>query len=273
MVIKPRLRQQLIALSAKPTPEPDKPMNKAQQSPLWAPTIRSAGRTDRGKVRLVNEDRLLARPEAGLWAVADGMGGHQAGDYAAQRLIDALATLATHQSAFSYLNATLDAINAVNAMLFAESSTNPVRRGMGTTFVVLLAYDAHLACVWAGDSRAYRWRNGQLEQLTTDHSLVQELIDRGDIGTHERQLHPKAHVITKAVGVFRELEVDKTFSMISPGDKFLICSDGLSNSVSDVVLAESLSGLTDISHQADLIMQKAMETDALDNISFILLHA
>ena len=248
-------------------------MNSPQQSPLWGPAIRSAGRTDCGKVRMVNEDRFLARPEVGLWAVADGMGGHLAGDYAAQRLIDALAGVPAHQSAFRYLNATLDAINAVNTMLFAESSINPQRKGMGTTLVALLAYDAHLACIWAGDSRAYRWRDGELEQLTTDHSLVQRLVDLGAIGTHERHLHPKSHVITKAIGVFHELEVDKIFSMIMPGDKFLICSDGLSNTVSDAVLADNLAGPADVSHQADCIMQKAMETDANDNISFVLLHA
>jgi serine/threonine protein phosphatase PrpC len=200
------------------------------------------------------------------------MGGHRAGDYAAQGLIDALAEVKPHHTAFKYLNTTLEAIKAVNAALFAEASKDPKRKGMGTTLVALLLYDAHMACIWAGDSRAYRWRDGKLDQLTTDHSLVQALVDRGDVGAHERQRHPQAHVITKAVGVFPDLELDKTFSMVLPGDKFLICSDGLSNCISDAEIADELAVPIDLSHQADVIMQRAMETDANDNISFVLLH-
>ena len=247
-------------------------MHNAQQSSLPAPAIRSVARTHCGKVRSVNEDRILARPEVGLWAVADGMGGHRAGDYAAQRLVDALAGVTPHHSAFRYLNATLETISAVNATLFAESSTDPQREGMGTTLVALLIYDAHLACIWAGDSRAYRWRNGVLEQLTTDHSLVQTMIARGDIDAHERHRHPQAHVITRAIGTFPAIELDKTFSMVLPGDKFLICSDGLSNCIPNEALADELAAPVELSQQADALLRAAMETDAADNISFVLLH-
>lgn len=247
-------------------------MNSPQPSSAWIPVIRSAGRTHCGKIRSTNEDRFLARSDIGLWAIADGMGGHRAGDYAAQGLIDALANVKPHETAFKYLSTTLEAIKAVNAELFAEASRDTKRKGMGTTLVALLLYDAHMACIWAGDSRAYRWRDGKLDQLTTDHSLVQALVDRGDVSAHERQRHPQAHVITKAVGVFPDLELDKTFSMVLPGDKFLICSDGLSNCISDAEIADELAAQVDLSHQADVIMQKAMETDANDNISFVLLH-
>ena len=259
--------------SVMPTAGREKLMNNAQQSSLWTPAIRSAKRTSCGKVRSINEDRILARPEIGLWAVADGMGGHRAGDYAAQRLVDALDHVTPHASAFTYLNATLETIRGVNAALVDESARNPQRKGMGTTLVALLVYDAHVACIWAGDSRAYRWRDGTLEQLTTDHSLVQALIDHGEIDAHERQRHPQSHVITKAIGVFPDLELDKTFSMILPGDKFLICSDGLSNCIPDEVLADELAVPMEVSLQADALLHTAMETKAADNISFVLLHA
>lgn len=247
-------------------------MVSSQPSPSWVPDIRSATRTHCGKVRMVNEDRVLSRPEAGMWAVADGMGGHRAGDYAAQQCIDALDQVAPHGSAFRYLNAALEAIGTVNASLFSQSMRDPELRGMGTTLVTLLVYDAHLACIWAGDSRAYRWRNGVLEQLTSDHSLVQGMIDRGEIETEDRGQHPQAHVITRAVGAFPTVELDKTFSMIMRGDKFLICSDGLSNFITNDALAYQLAAPLALSDQADAILQAAMETEASDNISFVLLH-
>ncbi len=247
-------------------------MVSSQLSASWVPDIRSAARTHCGKVRTVNEDRVLSRPEAGMWAVADGMGGHRAGDYAAQQCIDALARVVPHGSAFRYLNAALEAISSTNASLFSQSTTDPQRKGMGTTLVTLLVYDAHLACLWAGDSRAYRWRSGVLEQLTTDHSLVQGMIDRGEIEAADRGQHPQSHVITRAIGAFPTVELDKTFSMIMRGDKFLICSDGLSNSITHQALADQLAAPLALSDQAEAILQAAMETEASDNISFVLLH-
>ena len=239
----------------------------------WTPTIRSASRTHCGKVRALNEDRVLDRPDIGLWAVADGMGGHLAGDHAAQMLVDGISRVEPHRSAFRYLSATLDAIKQVNAALFAEAAGDPQRRGMGTTLVALLVYDAHLACLWAGDSRAYRMRSGQLEQLSTDHSVVQNLIDRGDLAEQDRHRHPQSHVITRAVGVSPEIELEKTFSIILPGDKFLICSDGLSNCLPDDALADELISPLDSSQQADHLLERALGTAATDNLSFVLLHA
>jgi serine/threonine protein phosphatase PrpC len=247
-------------------------MVSSQPSPSWVPNIRSASRTHCGKVRVVNEDRVLLRPEAGIWAVADGMGGHRAGDYAAQQCVDALEQVTLHGSAFRYLNSVLEAIGTVNATLFSQSRLDPQLSGMGATLVTLLAYDAHLACIWAGDSRAYRWRRGVLEQLTSDHSLVQGMIDRGEIEASDRGQHPQSHVVTRAVGAFPTVELDKAFSMIVQGDKFLICSDGLTNSITNGALADQLAAPLALSDQADAILQAAMETEASDNISFVLLH-
>jgi len=115
-------------------------------------------------------------------------------------------------------------------------------------------------------------RSGQLEQLSTDHSLVQNLIDRGDLAEQDRHRHPQSHVITRAVGVSPEIELEKTFSIILPGDKFLICSDGLSNCLPDDALADELISPLDSSQQADHLLERALGTAATDNLSFVLLH-
>jgi len=231
--------------------------------------FQSAARSHPGG-RTVNEDRLLNRPEAGLWAVADGMGGHQAGDVAAASVIDALWAIPPSGSGYFRLVDILLEVERVNATLVGG------RGGGGTcsgsTLVALLAHEGHYACVWAGDSRAYLFRDGVLSAITRDHSIVQELIDSGDIAESERRRHPSAHVITRAIGAAPRIELDRRYAPIAAGDVFLLCSDGLTACLDDDDIAAALrSG--DIAQFADGLLGLALARGAPDNVSLVVVRA
>lgn len=234
-------------------------------------TFRAAARTHAGCVRSLNEDRLLVRTDAGLWAVADGMGGHQAGEVAASRLVEALDRLTPDGSGYQRLRALIGGVEQVNGDLFRAAG----EAGGGTsgaTVVALLAHDGHFACVWAGDSRAYRLRDRRLEQVTHDHTVVQSLIDRGEIAETARRTHPKVHMVTRAVGAAAELDLDQRFAEIAAGDRFLLCSDGLTACVSDAELAEHLAA-ADPEAAADGLLELALQRGAPDNVSLIVVWA
>lgn len=238
-------------------------------------TYRAAARTHAGRVRQLNEDRLLVRTDAGLWAVADGMGGHQAGDLAATRLIEALAELKARGAGYQRLRALEQAVQQVNAELYSSGSGGEAGRDRstsGATLVALLAHEGHFACVWAGDSRAYRLREGRLEQVTRDHTVVQALIDRGEIAEEQRKTHPKVHMVTRAVGAAGALTLEQRFAPIEASDSFLLCSDGLTACVTDAEIATRLQR-HDLEATADDLVDLALERGAPDNLSFVLVAA
>ncbi len=163
-------------------------------------------RTDRGSVREHNEDRYIAVPEARVWVVADGMGGHDHGDWASERIVAAVEGIAPEHDFDGMLKATADAVHSANAEIFSAAQANGGR--MGSTVVGLVISDRRFAVLWAGDSRAYLLRDQMLIQLTRDHTQVQALIDRGLLSPEEAQSHPMSHVLAKAVGVEPALEID-----------------------------------------------------------------
>jgi serine/threonine protein phosphatase PrpC len=230
--------------------------------------LSSVSRTHSGRRRPVNEDRLLDRAEIGLWAVADGMGGHSLGDVAASRVIEALSDLDGAGSGYGRLVDAEHALQAVNTRLLAD---NQISETSGATLVMLLAHEDHLACVWAGDSRTYQLRDGVLTRITRDHSVVQALVDAGEISEAERHGHPSAHLVTRAVGVSEALELDRYFAPIQQGDRFLLCSDGLTACLEDHELEGLLSGELDI--VADALLNLALERGAPDNVSFVVIRA
>jgi len=140
---------------------------------------------------------------------------------------------------------------------------------IASTLVVLLARDGHFACLWAGDSRVYLLRGGTLAQVTRDHSLVQELVDAGAITAEEADGHPRANVITRAVGAAEALELDKVSNRLAAGDRFLLCSDGLNKTLSDAELA----GLMADPGPADRLLAEALERRATDNITVVAVEA
>lgn len=227
----------------------------------------SVARTHVGCRRKLNEDAVLAGPgDRRLWAVADGMGGHDAGEVASAMVVEALARCEADA------RAAMAALDAVNARLVELGRSGAETRTIGSTVVGLVAGFDNFTCFWAGDSRAYRLRGGQLVRLTRDHSLVQDLIDAGMIGEEEAESHPNANVITRAVGVADQLKVDSVRGELRPGDTFLLASDGLTRLVSDAELGAELSE-SDLDAAADRLLGLTLEREAPDNVSLILVRA
>lgn len=236
------------------------------QPPLPGP-YRSTSRSHVGRVRKVNEDRVLDRPDRALWAIADGMGGHRGGDIAAELAVAALRSLADDSAAIT--PATIrQALEAANAAIFAKG----VAAGgvIGSTIVALHIAGGEAFIFWAGDSRAYRGESGLWRQVTHDHSLVQQLVDQGLIDSVQAAHHPQANVITRALGVDSAVQIETLCCRAGPGDVFLLCSDGLSRSLdSHMPVDWPATGET----AADQILAEALVRDGSDNISFVMVTA
>ncbi len=196
--------------------------------------------TDVGTVRSHNEDALVNRPDLGLWAVADGAGGHARGDVASRMIVEALEAIPPDLTAGEMLAEVRQRMTDVDAAL-RESQNGDTHEVSASTVVVLIARGDHFACLWAGDSRAYLLRDGEMTQITRDHSLVQEMVDAGAISADEAEHHPSANVITRAVGSDGEFDLDKVTSRLLPGDRFMLCSDGLCKVVPEPEMAELLA--------------------------------
>jgi protein phosphatase len=223
-----------------------------------------------GKVRERNEDSYLSRPEAGIWAVADGMGGHDSGDLASRTIVEALQEIEPAISAEDLLKRCEDQVASANRRLKTISRE---RGGMiiGSTVAVLLACDSHYACVWSGDSRIYVVRAGEITQLSRDHTEVQELLSQGVITPQEAKNWPGGNVITRAIGVLDEPKLEMDSGPLQPGDSFVICSDGLTQHVPD---DEILSCVREnLSQQAcDKLLEIALDRGGLDNVTVIVVR-
>ncbi len=230
---------------------------------------RTAVRSDVGCVRELNEDRALALPERGLWAVADGMGGHAHGDRASELVTSRLACLPPTANGHALLVAVQSTLAACNRELAESAAQDGLS---GCTVVVLLASDGHIACLWAGDSRLYRLRRGELTQLTRDHSLVQELIDQGELTPEAARTHPWRNRITRAIGIDERLELEGLQERIEPGDRFLLCSDGLTGELADAEIAAVLAA-ADPDAGADRLLALTLEHGAKDNVSLVIVEA
>lgn len=231
----------------------------------------SAVATHPGLVRAANEDGFCDRARDGLWAVADGMGGHAHGDWASRTLVDSLDAVALPEGFDTAAHAVAGAIHQGNGQIWRESE----RRGqqMGSTVVALHVQGRQFAILWVGDSRAYLLRDGVLHQLSRDHTQVQEMVDRGLLAAHEASSHPRGHVLARAVGVGERLEVDVVVDEVEPGDIFLLCSDGLSGQVSDAELAALLVGETSRQETVDRLIALTLERGAPDNVTVVLVAA
>ncbi|MBP5099516.1 serine/threonine protein phosphatase Stp1 [Pseudomonas sp. NFPP10] len=204
---------------------------------------RSAARTDPGKVRARNEDAFLDCPEQGLWVVADGMGGHQGGDIASQLIVASLAELPLEGGFEARLDSLRQCLHWLNRRLGQELTVSAGRRDsiMGSTVVALLLQGDRGACVWAGDSRCYLWREQRLYQLSRDHSLMQKLIDEQQMSVEQARSHPAANALTRAVGAGERLSLEVLELQVYPDDVFLLCSDGLYQDMTRNALGRALS--------------------------------
>ncbi len=217
-----------------------------------------------GTVRNHNEDALVNRPDLGMWAVADGAGGHARGDVASRMVVEALESIPPGLPASEMLVEIRQRMTETHAALLGPPEI--ARRDISaTTVVVVIARGDHFACLWAGDSRAYLLRDGVMTQITRDHSLVQEMVDAGAIRAEDAESHPSANVITRAVGADGELELDKVTSRLQAGDRFLLCSDGLCKTLSDAETAVLLAGAAPSEH----LIAATLEHRGRDNVTAV----
>jgi serine/threonine protein phosphatase PrpC len=229
--------------------------------------FRTAWVSDVGRVRELNEDSVLTKPEIGLWAVADGMGGYRGGDVASRAVVEALKALAPTASAALFLDAFEQKVVRVNSDLRALALAR-ASEVVGTTLVALLVHSEHFACVWCGDSRAYLRRGGAVSQISRDHSEVQELIDQGLLDEENAKTWPRRNVVTRALGATDKPELDLVDGRIYSGDRFLLCSDGLTTHVAQDEIAAMLS-IANPQSAVDHLLALTLDRGATDNISIV----
>ncbi|HTK57724.1 MAG TPA: PP2C family serine/threonine-protein phosphatase [Sphingomicrobium sp.] len=217
----------------------------------------------------MNEDSLLVRTERGLWAVADGMGGHEAGDVASAKVTEALLGLPIVYGLDALVDSAIAALQSVNRDLIELAGSTDVERSIGSTVVGLAMAGNRYTCFWAGDSRAYLLRAGQVSQLSRDHSLVQSLMDAGMLSPAEAVDHPNANIITRAVGVAPDLQVETVGGEIFVGDQFVLASDGVTRLIDDQELAEEL-GTGTMEEAADRLIEMVLARGAPDNATLVI---
>ena len=227
-------------------------------------TWRSTALTDVGRVRKLNEDSILDRAGDGLWVVADGMGGHSAGDLASQLIVNSLGKLDVPATLAEVVERVEDAVQAVNERLFAVANAH--NQTSGSTVVLLLACGAHAVVMWAGDSRCYRLRDGALRQLTTDHTQIELFVEKGLLTRAEALGHPSNNMVTRAVGVTEDILLEMDLFELAAGDTYLLCSDGLDKHVKDEEIARHLAG-DDPTAMARTLIDLTLSRGAVDNVS------
>jgi type VI secretion system protein ImpM len=238
---------------------------RAGDLPVDEPALnfRSAAASDVGRVRRINQDSFLERSEIGLWVVADGLGGHSDGEHASRMVCDALADFAPSASFEATIDAARVRMQEVNDHLLFASSRSLLGDRCGSTVVLLLVRGARCAVLWAGDSRVYRWRRGRLEQLTRDHS-PSDAVGRG--GPQE------SHGVTRAVGAHAALALDLHLDHILAGDRFLLCSDGLTRAVPEAQFGVWLEN-PDIRSAVDGLVEATLAAGAPDNVTALIAEA
>jgi PPM family protein phosphatase len=248
--------------------------------------LRFVGLTDTGKVREHNEDTIAVDPDIGLLVLADGMGGYNAGEVASGIAVKTIVnlvreqveredlSLADRESGLSRSKIILrDAINRANKIIYQTARTQPQCEGMGTTVVVALFFDNKVTIAHVGDSRMYRQRGDKLEQVTADHSLLQELVDRGFYSAEEAQRASNKNYVTRALGVEPQVEVEIQEVPANRGEVFILCSDGLSDMVEDEDIHLTINTFSaNLDTVAKQLIQLANDNGGRDNISVVMAH-
>ncbi len=238
--------------------------------------MQTGAATHRGMVRDHNEDAFVRRPESGLWAVADGMGGHDAGDIASGTIAEELASVGVPGSGEDLRARFTQRLNHAHQRIRAHSASLGGAT-VGATLVALLVFENRFEALWSGDSRIYMLRDGTLRQLTRDHTEVQALLDSGAISAEEARTWPRRNVITRAIGVTELPECDAVSDELAEGDVFLLCSDGLTEHHSDTDLAVAMAavaqGSTDAQGACDALIAQTLERGARDNVTVVILSS
>ena len=230
-------------------------------------SLRFAARSDVGLLRDLNEDSMYAGPR--LLAIADGMGGHAAGEVASRVAIESVAPLDDDSPGADLIGSLRDAVETASGYLQDMVAADSALDGMGTTLTAVLFAGQRLGLVHIGDSRAYLLRDGQLAQITHDHTLVQHLVDEGRITPEEASTHPQRSWITRSLTGRGELELDLSIREVRVGDRYLLCSDGLSGPVSEDTIAETLRTAPEPQDACEQLVELALRAGGPDNVSAI----
>lgn len=232
----------------------------------------SASLSDPGMVRTVNEDACLELSSVGLWVVADGMGGHQAGDVASRMIVESLGAVPMGHGCMSELVDDVESrLTGVHQRLLEIASSSGQPMTIGSTVAALLSFRRQAVCLWAGDSRVYRHRDGQFEQLTRDHSEVEELVAAGQVLPEDAETHPSANVITRAVGAGDELELEMKYQELRDKDRYLLCSDGLYKELADHEIA-ALLPQGEVTEACGRLVELARSRGARDNVTVVVIQ-
>jgi serine/threonine protein phosphatase PrpC len=225
--------------------------------------FRVGARTDVGRVRKGNEDSYMATEP--LFAVADGMGGHRGGGVASKLALDTLKKAAGGTLALP------EVVKEANEAVFRKASADRALTGMGTTLTALLAEGEHLKLAHVGDSRAYLVRDGELQRITKDHTLVERMVDEGRITPEDAEIHPQRSILTRALGVDEDVQIDQATIEARPGDRIVLCSDGLTGMVGEERILEILSQHDDPQAASDALVDAANEAGGVDNVTVVVI--
>jgi protein phosphatase len=227
----------------------------------------SASVTNAGKKRKENQDACLDLPEIGLWVVADGMGGHEAGEVASATIIEHCQQTNEPGDLNSFISEVQNRLLQVNRSIRQMASQQYNNATIGSTVVVLLAYGKQCAYLWVGDSRIYRLRNAKLEQMTRDHSMVEQYIEQGIMTVEEASHSNISNVLTRAVGGEDEMQIDLKVDDIQADDIFLLCSDGLYREVSEADMTQLMNRGDDCASMTKNLLESALNNGARDNVT------
>lgn len=243
--------------------------NNDQHSPINF-QIHSHGVTDTGRVRTKNEDSILVHEDENVWVIADGMGGHHAGDFASQTITNNLGLFKQHASLDDSILLLEENIHNSNTMIRKKSGKLGRNATIGSTVVCVYVWRNLLFTLWAGDSRLYRYRDSRLERMTEDHSYVEELVRMGKLQACEAEEHPAANVVLRAVGIDDRLYIDFEYYELQDGDIFIICSDGLYKDLEESRIAPIIeTHADDMNTLADTLLAESLAAGGTDNTSII----
>jgi len=232
--------------------------------------INSHGVTDTGHVRTKNEDSILVHDDENVWIVADGMGGHHAGDFASQTITNNLSLFKQHASLDDSILLLEENILNSNSIIRKKSFKLGRNATIGSTVVCVYVWKNFLFTFWAGDSRLYRYRDSTLERLTEDHSYVEELVRMGKIEAKDAEEHPAANVVLKAVGIDDNLRMDFDYFEMQEGDIYIICSDGLYKDLEEERLTPIIeSNLDNMTKLSEALLASSLDAGGTDNTSII----
>lgn len=233
--------------------------------------------TDIGRARSQNQDAVFATDEAvgslpNLFVVADGMGGHKAGEYASNQAIALVKREVASDTESEPVQIINQGITTANNSIYEEAAQDATKSGMGTTMVVATIFDHHMCVGNVGDSRLYVYREGQLQQITQDHSVVGEMVRKGEMPKEQARNHPKRNLITRAVGAEKEIRVDFFDETLADGDLVLMCTDGLTSMVEEKQIEEVLASAVSLHEKANRLVELANDNGGRDNITIIIIE-